>query len=74
MAKVVIVVPTWNYTAVHAHGSVQLIHEKNAVLKIVRDRVAVYDQRQLSFESLPVGVRPCHVADQYPVRPDLAFE
>ena len=37
------VVPTWNYTAVHAYGSVRLIHDKDALLKIVGDSIANYE-------------------------------
>lgn len=37
------VVPTWNYTAVHAYGNVQLLHDKDTLLKIVRDSITVYE-------------------------------
>jgi transcriptional regulator len=38
------VVPTWNYTAVHAHGRVQVIDDEGALLGIVRETVRVYEQ------------------------------
>ena len=38
------VVPTWNYTAVHAYGRVQVIEGEGAVLDIVRDMLRVYEQ------------------------------
>lgn len=37
------VVPTWNYVAVHAYGRVQLVHDKDALLKIVQDSIAIYE-------------------------------
>lgn len=37
------VVPTWNYTAVHVYGVVRVIHDRDSVLKIVEDSVAVYE-------------------------------
>lgn len=37
------VVPTWNYTAVHAYGRVTLVEEPDALLGIVRDSVAFYE-------------------------------
>jgi len=47
------VVPTWNYTAVHAYGRVRLVEEKEALLEIVRAMVRVYEQampRPWSFD------------------------
>jgi transcriptional regulator len=47
------VVPTWNYTAVHAYGRVQVIEDKSALLHIVRAMVRVYEQampRPWSFD------------------------
>lgn len=38
------VVPTWNYTAVHAYGRVRLIHDDDALLKIVHDSTAIYER------------------------------
>jgi transcriptional regulator len=38
------VVPTWNYTAVHAYGRVQVIDDEGALLGIVRETVRVYEQ------------------------------
>lgn len=38
------VVPTWNYTAVHAYGRVRLIHDPEPLLNIVRDSIAVYEK------------------------------
>jgi transcriptional regulator len=37
------VVPTWNYTAVHAYGRVEVIEDKAALLEIVRKSVEVYE-------------------------------
>jgi len=36
-------VPTWNYVAVHAVGKVYLIHELDALLKIVQRSIGVYE-------------------------------
>ncbi|HTU93160.1 MAG TPA: FMN-binding negative transcriptional regulator [Gemmataceae bacterium] len=47
------VVPTWNYTAVHAYGKVQIIEDEAALLDIVREMVRVYEQgmpRPWSFD------------------------
>lgn len=47
------VVPTWNYTAVHAYGRVQVIEDESALRDIVRDMVRVYEQampRPWSFD------------------------
>jgi transcriptional regulator len=38
------VVPTWNYTAVHAYGRPQIIEDAGALLEIVRETVRVYEQ------------------------------
>ena len=38
------VVPTWNYTAVHAYGRVHIIEEENALLEIVQRMVRAYEQ------------------------------
>ncbi|WP_439627106.1 FMN-binding negative transcriptional regulator [Gemmata sp.] len=37
------VVPTWNYTAVHAYGRVTLVHKAEPLLEIVRETVAYYE-------------------------------
>jgi len=37
------VVPTWNYTAVHAYGRVEVIEDHENLLDIVRRSVAVYE-------------------------------
>ena len=37
------VVPTWNYAAVHATGSVELIADRQSLLEIVTRTVAVYE-------------------------------
>lgn len=37
------VVPTWNYVAVHAYGSMQTIDDPATLLKIVKDFVTVYE-------------------------------
>jgi len=46
------VVPTWNYTAVHAYGRVRLIHDNDALLKIVQDSIAIYEKTMPSPWSL----------------------
>ncbi len=38
------VVPTWNYTAVHAYGRVELVQTQDALEEIVRETVQVYEQ------------------------------
>jgi transcriptional regulator len=38
------VVPTWNYTAVHAYGRVRLIQDDDALLKIVHDSTTIYER------------------------------
>ncbi len=38
------VVPTWNYTAVHAYGRVEVIEDKGALLEIVQSSVQVYEK------------------------------
>ena len=37
------VVPTWNYTAVHACGRPELVEDRDALLAIIRRSVAVYE-------------------------------
>jgi transcriptional regulator len=39
-----LVVPTWNYIAVHAYGRLTWIHEPTELLAIVNDSVAFYEQ------------------------------
>jgi transcriptional regulator len=38
------VVPTWNYTAVHAYGRVEIVEDEGALLEIVQWTVRVYEQ------------------------------
>jgi transcriptional regulator len=38
------VVPTWNYTAVHAYGRVDIIQAEDALLEIVQKSVRVYER------------------------------
>jgi transcriptional regulator len=38
------VVPTWNYTAVHAYGRAEVIEDRAAVLEIVQKSVRVYER------------------------------
>jgi transcriptional regulator len=38
------VVPTWNYTAVHACGRVQIVEDESTLREIVREMVRVYEQ------------------------------
>jgi transcriptional regulator len=47
------VVPTWNYTAVHAYGRVQIIEDESALLEIVQETVRLYERtmpRPWSFD------------------------
>jgi transcriptional regulator len=47
------VVPTWNYSAVHAYGPLQILDEKAALLDIVGEMVRFYEQtmpRPWSFD------------------------
>src|SRR5271170_5889712 len=47
------VVPTWNYTAVHAYGRVQIFEDAAAVREIVQATVQVYERtmpRPWSFD------------------------
>lgn len=37
------VVPTWNYTAVHAYGKLHVIEDHAATVQVVRDMVAYYE-------------------------------
>jgi transcriptional regulator len=46
-------VPTWNYSAVHAYGRVEVIEDEGALLDIVERSVGVYEQampRPWSFD------------------------
>ncbi|MFY2557160.1 FMN-binding negative transcriptional regulator [Corallococcus terminator] len=36
-------VPTWNYATVHAHGHPRVIHEPDALLRILRDTAAHFE-------------------------------
>jgi transcriptional regulator len=38
------VVPTWNYTAVHAYGQVVIVEDEGALLEIVQRTVRVYER------------------------------
>jgi transcriptional regulator len=47
------VVPTWNYTAVHASGRVDVVEDEGALMGIVREMVQVYERampRPWSFD------------------------
>ncbi len=47
------VVPTWNYTAVHAYGRIQVVEDQNALRGIVQKTVRVYESvmpRPWSFD------------------------
>jgi transcriptional regulator len=47
------VVPTWNYTAVHAYGRVAIVEDTGALLEIVQKSVQVYERdmpRPWSFD------------------------
>jgi transcriptional regulator len=54
------VVPTWNYTAVHAYGPVEVIEDEDTLLDIVRRSVRAYEQampRPWSFDASAPFVR-----------------
>jgi transcriptional regulator len=38
------VVPTWNYTAVHAYGRFEIVEDEEALLEIVQRTLRVYEQ------------------------------
>jgi len=48
------VVPTWNYTAVHVYGRVEVIEERSAISEIVQKMVRLYENampRPWSFDA-----------------------
>jgi transcriptional regulator len=47
-------VPTWNYTAVHVYGRVQLIQDQDGLLPIVRATVETYERNMSQPWSLGV--------------------
>lgn len=54
------VVPTWNYTAVHAYGRIEIVEDEGALLGIVRTTVRVYEQampRPWSFDGSTTFVK-----------------
>jgi transcriptional regulator len=40
------VVPTWNYVAVHAYGTLELLEDGDALLETLRKTVALYEEPQ----------------------------
>lgn len=49
------VVPTWNYTAVHAYGRIEIVEDREALLKIVQALTRTFEQpmpRPWSFDPL----------------------
>lgn len=47
------VVPTWNYTAVHAYGRIRIFEDRDALLEIVQRTVQIYERampRPWSFD------------------------
>jgi transcriptional regulator len=38
------VVPTWNYTAVHAYGRAELVHKEDGLLEIVQKSAQLFEQ------------------------------
>jgi transcriptional regulator len=38
------VVPTWNYVAVHVYGTFRAVHDEQALMRIVRETVKVYER------------------------------
>ena len=61
------VVPTWNYTAVHTCGRVEVIQEEDTLLAILRRTVEVYERampRPWSFDdSSSVHFDPCEASN-----------
>jgi transcriptional regulator len=54
------VVPTWNYTAVHAYGRLQIVEDEGALLEIVERSVRVYENampRPWSFDGSSAFVK-----------------
>jgi transcriptional regulator len=51
------VVPTWNYTAVHAYGRLQIVEDEGALLEIVERSVRVYENAMPRPWSFDVPVR-----------------
>ncbi|RXZ78852.1 FMN-binding negative transcriptional regulator [Paenibacillaceae bacterium] len=41
--------PTWNYTAVHVHGSIELIEDQEGLLAILKRTVNQYEQPDSSY-------------------------
>jgi transcriptional regulator len=62
-------VPTWNYTAVHAYGTARLIEEPAAVYALLRDLMAVYQP-----EGSPMPLSPEHGPAADLVQGIVAFE
>jgi transcriptional regulator len=62
-------VPTWNFTAVHAYGQPRLVDQDTAAFELLRDLMAVYQP-----ESAPPAVDPPDEALRTRVRGIVAFE
>ncbi|CAN7755788.1 FMN-binding negative transcriptional regulator [Paenibacillus sp. LjRoot153] len=43
-------VPTWNYTAVHVYGKVELIHDDQEVLRVLRQLTHKYEEPDSSYD------------------------
>lgn len=43
-------VPTWNYLAVHAYGNISLINERNEKIKIVKELVEFFEDKDSSYD------------------------
>jgi transcriptional regulator len=52
------VVPTWNYVAVHAHGTLGFFHERERLLELVRRLTDEHERRRA-----PGGAEPWKVSD-----------
>jgi transcriptional regulator len=62
-------VPTWNFTAVHAYGKPRLVDQETGVFELLRDLMAAYQP-----ESAPPSVDPPDEALRAKVRGIVAFE
>ena len=49
------VVPTWNYVAVHVYGTLHIVNDGEATLKILRDYVSFHEKSMPDPWSLPGG-------------------
>lgn len=53
-------VPTWNYTAVHVYGKVELMHDDQEVLRILQQLTRKYEEPSSSYDL--DGINPDYIA------------